>query len=293
MTAKANIDGEILDLGEARIPVTDRGFLFGDSVFETLRAYGGRCFRMADHLDRLVRSAAMIRLDVPLARHDLKRRIDATIEAAGERSAAVRLIVTRGGGPIEPDPSHATHPRILVLVRPRPRHPERSYAEGVAAVVVRNVVSTSGPHAKTGNYLASVLAMKEARDAGGFEGILLNSEGAVTEASSSNVVVVRGGMVRTPPVADGLLPGITRQVLLELCASLGIAAEEVTLSPEDLRSADELLLTSTLKEIMPATRLDGALVGEGRVGPTARLLLSAYRDAVAADTGASMQEVLG
>jgi branched-chain amino acid aminotransferase len=293
MSPKANIDGEILDLSEARIPITDRGFLFGDSVFETLRAYGGSCFRLTDHLDRLTRSAAAILLDVPLARHDLKRRIEATIEAAGERSAAVRLIVTRGGGPIEPDPSHATHPRVVVLVRPRPRHPERSYAEGVAAIVVRRVVSTSGPHAKTGNYLASVLAMKEARDAGGFEGILLNSEGAVTEASSSNVVIVRDGIVRTPPVADGLLPGITRAVVLELCASRGIAAEEVTLSPEDLRRADELLLTSTLKEIMPASRLDGMPVGDGRVGPIAKLLLSAYREAVAADTGTSMQEVLG
>ena len=291
MAAKANIDGEILDLAEARIPLTDRGFLFGDSIFETLRAYGGRCFRLSDHLARLVRSAGAIRLEIPLPKHELRRRVDETVVASGERSAAVRLMVTRGSGPLEPDPTKATSPRIIVVARPRPRQPERSYADGVAAVVVRSVVSASGPHAKTGNYLASVLAMKEARDAGAYEGILLNPQGAVTEAASSNVFVVRGGVVRTPPVADGLLAGITRQVVLELCASLSVPAEEATLRAEDLRRADEILVTSTLKEIMPVTRLDGAAVGDGRVGPLAPRLLAAYRDAVAADTGASHQEI--
>jgi branched-chain amino acid aminotransferase len=291
MTAKASIDGEMFDLADARVPVTDRGFLFGDSVFETLRAYGGRCFRMGDHLERLARSAASIRLELPAQRHELRRRVEDTILAAGERSAAVRLMVTRGGGPLEPDPSMATQPRVVVIARPRPRHPERSYSEGVSAVVVRSVVSASGPHAKTGNYLASVLAMKEARDAGAFEGILINCIGCVTEAASSNVFAVARGTVRTPPVDDGLLAGITRGVVLSLCSSLGLPFEEATLKPADLASADELLLTSTLKEVMPITRLGGAAVGDGRVGPVARRLLAAYREAVAADTGASAQEI--
>ena len=292
MPAKASVDGEIVDLAEAMVPVTDRGFLFGDSVFETMRSYGGRCFRLGDHLERLARSAAAIRMDLPLGRHDLKRRIDATLEAAGERAAAVRLMVTRGSGPIEPDPSLASHPRVIVIVRPRPRHPERSYSEGVAAILVRTVMSATGKHAKTGNYLASVLAMKEARDAGAFEGILCNTEGSVTEAASSNVFAAMRGTLRTPPASDGLLAGITRQVILELCVGQGIACEEATLSPEDLRRADEVLITSSLKEVMPVTRLDGGLIGDGRVGPLARRLLTAYREAVVSDTGISAQEVL-
>ena len=134
--------------------------------------------------------------------------------------------------------------------------------------------------------------MREARDAGAFEGILCNTAGCVTEAASSNVFVVRAGTLRTPPASDGLLAGITRQVILELCAGQGIPCEEATLRPEDLRRADELLITSSLKEVMPVTRLDGALIGDGRVGPLARRLLTAYRDAVVADTGIALQEVL-
>ena len=278
-----HLDGRVQDLEEARIPVTDHGFLFGDSVFETLRALKGRCAFPAAHLARLRRSADACRLSVPWSDVELMAAMGITISAAAEDDAAVRLIVSRGSGPLRPDPSGCTEPRLVILARARPPLPQGAAQDGVRLIVSRAGVSPRGAHAKTGNYLGSVLALAEAREASAFEAVLLNPEGRVTECASSNVFAVREGRVLTPPSAEGLLPGIARGNVLELCATLGIPAAEEELWPEELRSAGEAFLTSTLKEVVPVIELDDSAIGAGP-GPVTRRLQAAYRELLRRET---------
>jgi branched-chain amino acid aminotransferase len=285
LPAKVHLDGRVQDLEEARIPVTDHGFLFGDSVFETLRALGGRCAFASAHLARLRRSADACRLSVPWSDGELRDAMELTLAAASEEDAAVRLVVSRGSGPLQPDPSECTEPRLVILARARPALAEDAASAGVRVVVSRAAVSAPGVHAKTGNYLASVLALAEARDVSAFEAVLLNSEGRVTECASSNVFAVIDGRVLTPPSAEGLLPGIARGNVLELCAALGIEAAEEELWPEELRGADEAFLTSTLKEVVPVSALDDSPIGSSP-GPVTLRLQAAYRERLRRETSA-------
>lgn len=285
MPEKVHIDGRVLDLDQARIPVTDHGFLFGDSVFETLRALGGRCAFADRHLARLRGSAASCRLRIPWTDAELLEAAGQTLRAAGEDDAAVRLVVTRGSGPLDPDPTRCTEPRLLVFVRPRPASFDAASEQGVGVVTARRATSVPGAHAKTGNYLASVLALSEARESGAFEAVLLNPEGRVTECAGSNLFAVIEGAVVTPPVEEGLLPGIARGNVIEICAAAGIACREQALWPDELRRAGEVFMTSTLKEVIPVTATDGAPVADGRPGPVTRRLQRAYRERLRASCG--------
>jgi branched-chain amino acid aminotransferase len=282
MPPKAHIDGAVLDLEQARLPVTDHGFLFGDSVFETLRALGFRCAFEARHLQRLRRSADACRLAIPWTDAEIARAMDDTLRASGERDAALRIIVTRGSGPPEPDPMPCREPRLVVIARARRPLPEALLLDGADVVVARCCTSVPGAHAKTGNYLTGVLALAEARDAGAFEAILLNREGRVTECAGSNLFVARGGEVVTPPVEEGLLEGISRRAVLESCGALGIPCAERPLWPGEVASSDEAFLTSTLKEIVPIRSIDGRLLG--RPGSVTRALMAAHRERLARET---------
>lgn len=288
MSEMVNVNGSVCATADAVVPVMDHGFLFGDSIYETLRTYGGRFFRFDAHFDRLRCSAAALQLELPLTREQLVERVGATIEAADEPEAAVRIVVTRGVGPMDLDPSACGGPNVLVFVRPRPRYPKGAYVDGLSLAVVsraRNSRKSLDPNVKSGNYLNNVLALVEARSAGAYEGLMLNPAGEVAEGTTSNVFAVAGGRVATPPLSAGLLGGITRGVVLEACSRLGVPCSERTLTPEELRSSDEVFITSALKQVMPITRIDGRRVGTGTIGPTTRRLLSAYREAVEAETG--------
>lgn len=288
MSEKVNINGVIRDTAEAVIPVMDHGFLFGDSVYETIRTYGGRLFRFDDHYKRLRGSAAALELRVPFTQDEIEERMRRTLAAAREPDAAVRIVVTRGVGPMPLDPDPCTSPNVLVFVRPRPRYPEGAYANGLSIAVVtrlRNARGAIDPNVKSGNYLNNVLASVEAKRAGAFEGVMLNGAGHVTECTTSNVFAVVNGAVVTPALDEGLLSGITRKVVLEICAKEGIAAREEGFGPDVLRGADEVFITSTLKQVMPVTTVDGRRIGAGVAGPVTLRLLAAYRELVKAETG--------
>ncbi len=293
MPTVVNLDGVLVRPADARVSVFDRGFLYGDSVYEVVRTYGGRPFELDAHLARLRHSAERIGLEPKWDATRAAAEIGRTLEAARggdapEPDAApwnvaeryVRVVMTRGAGEIGLDPALAVDPVALVIAQPLAGPPARAYREGVAAAFVgvrRASPAAMDPTAKTGAHLANVLAVHEAREKGAHEALLLDERGAVTEGSSSNVFAGRGGKVATPPLAAGILEGVTRGVVLRLARDAGVLAEEAPLRPEDLEGADEVFITSTVREIVPVTRLGDRAVGTGRPGPVTRRLHDAFR----------------
>lgn len=293
MPAVVNIDGRLLPPAEARISVFDRGFLYGDSVYEVVRTYGGRPYELQPHLERLGRSAGRIGLELPWDGPRVAQEVDRTLAAAvgsdpEDRDAApwnrgermIRIVMTRGSGELGLDPALAVAPAAVVIVHPLAGPPLAAYREGVAACVVgvpRAAPTAADPSAKTGLHLPHVLAVREARAQGAFEALLTDGVGHVTEGASSNLFVVREGGVVTPPVGAGILEGVTRGVVLRLARELGLRVEELPLPVGELARAEELFITSTVREILPVTRLGDRPVGGGRVGPVTRRLHEAFR----------------
>jgi branched-chain amino acid aminotransferase len=282
MPAKVWIDGAPVDADAARVPVFDRGFLYGDSVYEVLRTFAGKPFALSEHLVRLERSAAALAIRLP-DRSEIERAISDTLAAAGEADAYIRIIVTRGAGDIGLDPAMADAPRLVVIVRPVRLPDPAQYANGVeVAVVSRSRTAAPGqpgaldPQVKSGNYLVSVLAVAEARRRGAYEAILTDSVGRITEGGSSNFFIVRGGRIGTPPLSAGLLEGITRSKVIELARGDGLAVDEVGFWPVDLHNADEAFLTSSVRGILPIARVDGAPVGSGAPGPITQRVMALY-----------------
>jgi branched-chain amino acid aminotransferase len=276
----ASVNGEVLPAAEARVSVLDTGFTFGDSVYETLRTYGGRPFHLDRHLARLRSSAG--RLRIPLAGDaDFVRDVEAVLARAGNPESYIRIMVSRGVGDVSYHFDRVRGPTRVVIVKPYEPLPERLYAEGVAVIVAsvrRNSPRALDPAIKSGNLINNILAVQEAQAAGALEPILLNERDEVAEGASANVFVVKGGTVLTPPLSAGILPGVTRQLVLEIGRGLGIPVREQTLRLDDLRAADEAFITSTLKEAVPVRTIDGKAVGEGRPGPVTLRLLKAYRE---------------
>jgi D-amino acid aminotransferase len=270
---------EPLDPAHARISVFDRGFLYGDSVYETMRTAGGRPLELGRHLARLRRSGDGIGLSIPWSDTELERTIERTHAAAGNSESYVRVVVTRGAGPVALDPRHSEEPLLVVLVQPLVLPPAEAYERGITAVIVditKNAGTSIDPGIKSGNYLNNILALRQATAAGGEDAIMCNPEGAVSEGATSNVFMVTGGRIETPNMRTGILPGITRQAVCELAAGLGNPVSETVIVPAQLRAADEVFLTSSVRGIMPVTRLDGARVGDGTAGPVTRRLHQAY-----------------
>lgn len=275
---------EPVDPADAKISVFDRGFLYGDSVYETMRTAAGRPLELRRHLDRLRRSGDGIGLSIPFADDRLAEAIAVTHQATGNEESYVRLIVTRGSGPIAGpmaiDPRRSEDPLLVVLVKPLVLPPASAYVDGIGAVIVgmtKNVDSPLDPTIKSGNYLNNILALRQAIEQGGDDAIMCNPEGAISEGATSNVFLVAGGRVLTPHLRTGLLPGITRLTVCELAAALPVPIEETTITPQQLRAADEVFLTSSVRGIMPVTTLDGVAVGDGTAGPLTRRLHAAYQ----------------
>jgi branched-chain amino acid aminotransferase len=297
MPTVVNLDGLIVPPAEARVSVFDRGFLYGDSVYEVIRTYGGRPFELEAHLRRLEGSAARIGLELPWEAARTTREIARSLEASrdpargadpeepdaapwnpGERY--VRVVMTRGAGELGLDPALAVDPRAIVIARPVHGPPLEAYRRGVKAWVVgmEHVPARAmDPAAKTGNYLHSVLAVREARAAGAHEAILLDAGGHVTEGSTSNVFWVRGGRLETPPVEIGILEGVTRGVVVALAREAGVPLTEVRVPPDELAAADEVFITSTVRELVPVTALGDRLVGSGTPGPVWARLHALFR----------------
>lgn len=283
MSATVNVNGRVSDQEHAVISVFDHGFLYGEGVYETLRTYNGRPFLFDRHMRRLRNSAGMLALRVPLSNDEIAARFADTMKAAGlglNRDAYIRILVTRGIGELSYDPAATPDPSIVVIVKPHVDPPAEAVTDGVKAAlvpVVRNHPGSVNPLIKSNNLLNSALAMQEAVRRGAFEGIMRNYRGELAECSTSNIFVVRNGAALTPPLDSGLLPGITREYLLEIGPEIGIAVREQVLRDADLFGADECFLTSTTREIVPIVRVDDQIIGSGRPGAVTKTLLDALR----------------
>jgi len=277
----ASIDGIISPAAEARVSVLDNGFTFGDSVYETLRTYGGRPFHLDRHLLRLRDSAGVLAIPLPLSDGELGTRVEAVLARAGNEESYIRFIVSRGVGDISYRFERVQGPTVVVVVKPYEAPPPALYQEGALAIVSsvrRNHRLALDPAIKCCNLLNNILAVREAQARGALEPIMLNQEGDVAEGASANIFLVEDGGLRTPPLEAGILPGVTRGVVLALARDLGLRAREETVRVQELVEADELFFTSTLKEVMPVRALGDRAVGDGRPGPVTKRLLQAYRD---------------
>ncbi len=284
MPDTAYLNGEIMPLAEARIAATDYGFLFGYGLYETLRAYRGRLFRLNDHLDRLEKAAGMLK--IPWERLKLERAVKATVSQSGIAEARVRITLTAGEGSLTPDPGTCRNPTVFISVITYNPPAAELYQRGYRAVmstICRNSRSQL-PGMKTSCFLESMLARQAAREVGANDAILLNDKGELAEASSSNIFLVSRGIPITPALESGILPGVTRKIVLELAEGLGIRCERTIVEPQELYAADEAFITNSLIEIIPLTVIDSRPVGAGIPGPLTLQLMAAYRDLVDVET---------
>ena len=285
MPAFVNVNGRITDAASAVVSVHDHGFLYGEGVYEVFRTYGGVPFLFGPHMTRLRASAGRIHLAVPFSDEDILGRSVETMAAAGLGAgggeAYVRLMLTRGVGEITYDPAACPVPSLVIIAKPLPDTPAATYEKGTRVVMVEHVVrnhpESVSPLIKSNNLINNALGMQQAIRAGAAEAVFRNYRGELAECAQSNLFIVKGGVVKTPPLDAGLLAGITRAFVLEIGRATGVAMEEVTLFDRDLFEADEAFFTSTTKEIVPIVEVGDRVVGSGVPGPTTTTLLAEFR----------------
>jgi branched-chain amino acid aminotransferase len=277
---KVFIDGKYYDERDARISVFDHGLLYGDGIFEGIRAYHGRVFRLKEHIDRLFHSAKAILLTIPMSRQDI---MDAVVESCRRnkiRDGYMRLVVTRGVGTLGLNPNRCKKPSVIIIADKIQLYPAKLYERGLEIVTVptvRNLHSALNPAIKSLNYLNNILAKIEANNAGCEEAIMLNAEGYVSEGTGDNIFIVKDGKLFTPPLSSGALYGITRKVVIELAEQSGLSVSEPNLTRYDLFIADECFLTGTGAEIVPVVKIDGRVIGNGKPGVLTRKLVAKYQ----------------
>jgi branched-chain amino acid aminotransferase len=273
-----DVNGERVAPDAPAVGVLDRGFLYGDGLFETVRAYNGVPFRLPEHLARLRASAAELRIASGLDTDTIAERVTALVRECASEEAYVRITVTRGrfDGNLALGP--AARPTVAIIVRPLHTLPPELYERGVDAVTasVRQNAESPVPRHKTLNYLERLLARTEAREQGAYEALLLNTRGEVAEGATTNLFLVHGGIVTTPRLGANILPGVTRQEVMALAREAGYELRQRRVSPEELRRADEVFLTNSIAELLPVCALDGAPVGAGTPGEITRDLHVAY-----------------
>jgi branched-chain amino acid aminotransferase len=282
MAATVFVNGRITSEGDAVISVFDHGFLYGEGVYETMRTYNHRPFAYDRHTRRLRQSARMIALDVPLSDSDLATHIRDTMADAnlGGDEAYIRVLLTRGIGDLTYDPAATPEPSVVIIVKPQVDPPPAAYRDGVTVAmvdIIRNHPASVNPVIKSNNLMNSALAMQEALRRGAFEGVMRNYRGELSECTTANLFIVKNGVVMTPPLDSGLLPGITRELVFEIGRGEGLDVRDEVLHDEDLYGADEAFLTSTTREVVPITRVDDRTIGSGRPGPMTTRLLESYR----------------
>ncbi len=277
---KIFLDGKFCNERDAKISVFDHGLLYGDGVFEGIRAYNGRVFKLKEHIDRLFYSAKAILLEIPMSHAEVMKATIATIKANKLRDCYVRLLVTRGVGTLGLNPRSCKRPSVIIIAGKIQVYPAELYARGMEIVTVptvRNLHSAVNPAIKSLNYLNNILAKIEANNAGVEEAVMLNAEGFVSECTADNLFIIKNGILQTPPNSAGALYGITRNTVMELAEPLEIKVTEPNLTRYDLFNADECFLTGTGAEIMPVIKIDGRLIGNGKPGAITQKLVQAYR----------------
>ena len=277
---KVYIDGKFYDEANAKISVFDHGLLYGDGVFEGIRAYNGRIFKLKEHIDRLYRSARAILLDVPLSHAQMSRAVVESCRKNKLRDGYIRVVVTRGVGTLGLNPKSCKKATFIVIAGKIQVFPPEMYSRGMEIATVattRNLISALNPAVKSLNYLNNIMAKIEANNAGVDEALMLNAEGFVAECSVENIFIVSGKQLFTPPLSAGALYGITRQTVIELAGEMGLQVSEPNLTRYDLFCADECFVTGTGAEIMPVTKIDGRVIANGKPGPTTQRLIARYQ----------------
>jgi branched-chain amino acid aminotransferase len=269
------INGKLYDKSDAKISVFDHGLLYGDGVFEGIRIYGGKVFRLREHIDRLYESARHIFLEIPFGGERMTQAVLDTVKANAKQDGYIRLVVTRGAGSLGLDPQKCSNPQTIIIVDDISLYPTEFYERGlevITASIIRNHPNALNPRIKSLNYLNNILAKIEAVRAGCQEAIMLNHNGEVAECTGDNIFVVKHGLLRTPHLVAGILEGITRDAVIELAQAAKITVQEMALTRHDIYSADECFLTGTAAEVVPVVKCDGRLIGDGKPGPiTGRL----------------------
>ena len=276
---KIFIDGKYFDQKNAKISVFDHGLLYGDGVFEGIRAYNGRVFKLKEHIDRLFYSAKAILLTIPMSHAEMIKAVVDTCRRNKIRDGYIRLVVTRGVGTLGLNPNKCKEPSVIIIADKIQVYPPSMYQRGMDIVTVattRNLHSAINPAIKSLNYLNNILAKIEANNAGVEEAIMLNAEGFVSECTADNIFIVKGNQLMTPPLSAGALYGITRGVVMDLARENGMAVTEPNLTRYDLFIADECFLTGTGAELIPVVKIDGRVIGAGKPGPATKDLVTRY-----------------
>jgi branched-chain amino acid aminotransferase len=274
------LDGKWCDRSTAVVSVYDHGLLYGDGVFEGIRVYGGKIFRLAEHLERLYDSAKAIWLTIPMPREELASITEEAVRRSGIAEAYIRHVVTRGVGDLGLDPRKCPKPSVLIIVDTIKLWPEQVYEAGLNVVTAGTPIpqrESLSPRVKSLNYLAHILAKIEGIHAGADEVLMLDSAGAVAEGSGQNLFVVKNGLLRTPPPYAGILKGVTRDVVIELAAQAGYEVQESILNRYDVYTADEAFFTGTASELVAIRQVDGRVIGTGKAGPVTRDLRARFQ----------------
>jgi branched-chain amino acid aminotransferase len=267
---KVWINGKLYEKQDAKISVYDHGLLYGDGVFEGLRSYDGKVFRLEEHLKRLWNSAKAILLEIPMSPEAIGRAIDETLKANGISNGYVRLVVTRGAGTLGLDPNRTSDPQVIIITDFIAVYPQELYQEGleiITASTLRNHPAALNPRIKSLNYLNNILAKIESLQAGCMEALMLNHKGEVAECTADNIFLVRDGVLLTPPTDAGVLEGITREAVMELARQRGLEVREVPITRHDVYIADECFLTGTAVEVIAVVKVDSRKIGSGKPGP--------------------------
>lgn len=276
---KIYIDGIFHEKDDAKVSVFDHGLLYGDGVFEGIRFYSGRVFRLEEHVRRLFDSACAIAMKIPMTPDEMVRAVTATIRANELSDGYVRLVVTRGIGDLGLNPLLCPTPTVIIIASRITLYPAEKYEHGLSMVTCATRRVPHGafsPMVKSLNYLNNILAKLEALHAGAGEGLMLNEQGYVAECTGDNIFLVRDGALTTPPIASGALAGVTRGVVIELARSLGLSLSEPLMTRYDVYTADECFLTGTAAEVIPVVTLDGRQIADGRPGPITKQLIAAF-----------------
>ncbi len=280
MNPKVYISGKLYDKADAKISVFDHGLLYGDGVFEGIRAYSGRVFRLKQHVDRLYESATAIHLEIPMTRTEMARAIEETLAYNKLVDAYIRAVVTRGAGSLGLDPRKTTDPQVIIITDKISLYPEEIYDHGlkiITAATTRNHHNAVNPRIKSLNYLNNILAKIEGTNAGCLEALMLNHQGQLAECTGDNIFVVQHGVIHTPSVDSGILEGITRAAVIELARAAGHTVVERAMDRHDVFKADECFLTGTAAELIAVVECDARVIGTGKPGPITRELRQRFQ----------------
>ncbi len=281
MGLKIYINGQIVPQEDAKISVFDHGLLYGDGVFEGIRAYHGKIFTLDEHLDRIYDSATAISLKIPITKAEMAEAIKQTMKANNLTDSYIRLVVTRGVGKLGLDPNKCATPQIIIIADTIELYSKALYEKGldiVTVTTIRNHFSALDPKIKSLNYLNNILAKIESIQSGAGEALMLNKDGYVAECAGDNIFIFKDNTLLTPPSSAGILVGITRNVVMKLAAEMGVQVREELMTRYDLYIAEECFLTGTAAEIIPVVKIDGRTIGTGKPGKITLDLLKRYRD---------------